>query len=399
MPEMKFTRKNTVNRPKAFPNNQNANAANLDWVHCLGWRLRNNPEDYWTALVTRVKDRESSDVQNAAKCMAIYVKSLKLKYKHIYVVPIISSGDEQACEDDPSTIFSRTVAEAVGGICVVDALEKQPYSSLHSGRKSASERDSLVAGAYTCTGFDFPADCAEPLILIVDDIVTRGSTMNDAARAIRAKYGDLQIGGLALAKWQWQETNCSNDHLGYFVDEIIFGEIQRHHVAKANGELIAAYEDDIAVESADGDDPLLTLINHELSRAAVIDRNEPVDEQIGQLVMWPEVGNEGSYDANGHDEDVYDEDVYDEDVYDEDGYNEDGFDEFGFDEDGFDEDGFDANGYDAFGFDVDGYNADGYTKDGLEDGEVDEFDDDVGYTWGGTFISGSDDAPDEVESC
>lgn len=186
------------------------NAANLDWVHCLGWRLRNNFQDPWTAFVVKVKGREPLSVKNAAECMAIYVKSLPLKHKHIYVVPIISSRDKQACADDPSTVFSQAVARAVGGICVVDALEKRPYSSLHSGRKSASERDSLVFGTYTCTGFNFPRNCRQPLILIVDDIITRGSTMNDAARAIKAKHEDLLIGGLALAKWQAYDQTATN---------------------------------------------------------------------------------------------------------------------------------------------------------------------------------------------
>lgn len=82
---------------------------------------------------------------------------------------------------DQSELLARAVAARTGLLCE-RTLEKIRHTSPQSLTKNARQRAENVKGAYRC--------CAEGLvrgkkILLIDDIVTSGSTLSECARMLR----------------------------------------------------------------------------------------------------------------------------------------------------------------------------------------------------------------------
>ena len=96
---------------------------------------------------------------------------------------------------DQAQLLAQEAAKALGKP-VLPLLEKtgknRPQSSLTHGR----ERFANVAGVYTVPQ---PAAAAGQRILLIDDILTTGATLNEAARTLR-QAGAGQVVAAALCR-------------------------------------------------------------------------------------------------------------------------------------------------------------------------------------------------------
>ena len=73
-------------------------------------------------------------------------------------------------------------------------IEKIRNNRAQSGTKSAEERKKNVEGVYRAV-----TDCSGARILLVDDIVTTGATLSEAAETL-LKAGALEVTGLTAAR-------------------------------------------------------------------------------------------------------------------------------------------------------------------------------------------------------
>jgi len=94
-------------------------------------------------------------------------------------------------------------------------LRKKPHRPLHT-LPDADSRDSEVKGKYSSAYFSDVTANRVRLVVVIDDIVTRGATMDEVARAIKKENGDIPVYGVALAKNErksfWNDQ-ISNDHI------------------------------------------------------------------------------------------------------------------------------------------------------------------------------------------
>lgn len=181
----------------------------LDLILCLGWRVKYG-NDRWTKFVNRSigfdgwKDALRADVAIAARIMSAIANHMSNTGCTFLVLPMIGSGETQASADDPvtklATAFQPSHSRDVWHHTTT-LLCKKPRKPLHK-IKGITPRLDAVRNTHSLSDDRksleaFGAD----QIYLVDDIVTLGSTMNDAARAIRETGGYAgPIIGVALAK-------------------------------------------------------------------------------------------------------------------------------------------------------------------------------------------------------
>ncbi len=94
---------------------------------------------------------------------------------------------------DQAMLLAREVAERVNLPCL-RLLWKTRNNPAQSGTKSAAERRSNVSGVYRAS-----PEAEGCRILLIDDIVTTGSTLSEAAKVLRAA-GAKSVTALTLAK-------------------------------------------------------------------------------------------------------------------------------------------------------------------------------------------------------
>ena len=188
---------------------------NLEEVFCPGYRITDVPGDPWTAFVNRVKEKQSTAVERAKSVLKQAIGTIRLPRSRVLVVPILGSKDATTKGSSAVSRLAAAIGE-VGGYEYCEALlRKTPHRSLHNLR-SASSRDAEVEGKYKSRRFADIGVGSVGCVLLVDDLVTRGTTMNDAARAILAANGELLVFGVALGKTErrgyWGDR-VNNDHL------------------------------------------------------------------------------------------------------------------------------------------------------------------------------------------
>lgn len=194
-------------KKRFYPHEKLPCSKHLDWAHCVGWIAIGNG-DPWSKSVWDAKKDKPKGLRVAKKCLQLYVKSLKLPkmYTSIFVVPIIPHDKKHIGSKDRTTKFAKAVTKEIAGAQFVDdALKKKKHKSLSGEKRSAAQRDKIIKGVYRVDkSVVINKHSKKCLFLLVDDVLTRGTTMNDAARAIRDAYGSVTVGGLAAGKWAHQ---------------------------------------------------------------------------------------------------------------------------------------------------------------------------------------------------
>jgi hypothetical protein len=196
----------------------------LDLILCLGRRVSKGT-DIWTTFVNHSigfdackspkKCSRRADMTGASLLMSAVVKSEfadseETKGQTFLVLPMIGSRQIQAGLDDPVTQLAKAFQhkdEHNVWLHTTNLLCKQPYEPLHETKgkdarlKAVRNTHSLLDNGKLLNGGGID------VVFLVDDIVTLGATMNDAARAIRETGYGGRIFGVALAKHIPQEPD------------------------------------------------------------------------------------------------------------------------------------------------------------------------------------------------
>jgi len=139
-----------------------------------------------------------------------FADSEETKGQTFLVLPMIGSRQIQAGLDDPVTQLAKAFQhkdEHNVWLHTTNLLCKQPYEPLHETKgkdarlKAVRNTHSLLDNGKLLNGGGID------VVFLVDDIVTLGATMNDAARAIRETGYGGRIFGVALAKHIPQEPD------------------------------------------------------------------------------------------------------------------------------------------------------------------------------------------------
>lgn len=139
--------------------------------------------------------RKKGYVREFGKILAECVNMrLAERYDLITWIPVSAQREKQRGYDQAMLLCSAAALEL--GDVAVATLEKTVDNPAQSGLKSRAERKSNVLGAYRVTDAELVTG---KRILLMDDIVTTGATMEEAARTLLGA-GAKTVVGAALAR-------------------------------------------------------------------------------------------------------------------------------------------------------------------------------------------------------
>jgi competence protein ComFC len=156
-----------------------------------------------TVLQSLIHALKFQGIKSAAKplaqILAEYVVRLALPVKDFVVVPIpLSKKRLRSRGFNQAEIIARSFSESLGVPLVTNLLVRQQHRKPQSETTSLLERLENVIGCFSVApGFEFEID--RKGILLVDDVITSGTTFTEAAKVLK-QAGAKKIMALAVAK-------------------------------------------------------------------------------------------------------------------------------------------------------------------------------------------------------
>lgn len=186
----------------------------LDGVYAVGYRFVDQGTEEWTKRFMAFKYGYATGVRGACSLLPVALKTVKIPGKSVVLVTAIPSDQEKLPTGHPLRKLGERVADQMGWAWGPDALAKEKHRKL-AKLTSGSSRDEEVKEKYQAADLRDFDTC-----VVLDDLVTRGSTLNDAARAIHSATPSLKtVVGVVLGKnekvsWgaQWG-YELNNDHV------------------------------------------------------------------------------------------------------------------------------------------------------------------------------------------
>lgn len=179
----------------------------------LAYRFTDNGWDEWTQRLNKFKAGDAAAIQGACRAMHKMLSGFPFGTS-VFVTAAIPSGETTLPAQAGVYILGKYLSDSLGFTWCPQLLTKRVHRKLHN-LYEATERDAEVAGAYTASA----PPIAPGVVLILDDLITRGSTLNSAATAIKVVAPAAKILGLAPGKterqsyWADRGTPITNAHV------------------------------------------------------------------------------------------------------------------------------------------------------------------------------------------
>jgi phosphoribosylpyrophosphate synthetase len=179
----------------------------------IAYKMTDEGGELWSTRFERFKSKNKEASVGGLYMMRTGIPpllaALKLDPKQVVFVPALSSGETQASENGQMSVVARRCAEAAGAKFAQNALSKHVHNPIH-GIFNAPGRDAeLDKAAYVASKIH------GKVVFVVDDFITRGSTLSRIAQAIQAANPDMPVYGVALGKTERKSfwPGLSNDHV------------------------------------------------------------------------------------------------------------------------------------------------------------------------------------------
>lgn len=208
----------------------------LDGAYAIGYRITDDDgTDPWTARFNRFKAKDGAAFAGGAAAvsgsMPALLKSLGVKPAEAVLVPALGSAETKAAANGQLATLAQQAATASGAQFSLGALSKQVHKPIH-GIFSAGDREAELDKAAYASG-KLPAKT----VFVFDDLITRGSTLNRIARAIKATNPGAKVYGVALAKTERRAYwgTLTNAHVAKAWDDTWLRGEQRYRERQEKG--------------------------------------------------------------------------------------------------------------------------------------------------------------------
>jgi hypothetical protein len=189
-------------------------STNLDGIYTLGYRFIDGSNEDWTRRFNGFKYGYAQPIRGASKTLPAALATSSFSSTRIVLTSALPSDAAALPKTHPLRTLGFAVAQATGWNWLPDLLTKQKHRKLVK-LGYGKDRDEEVENKYTAQPVRGATTC-----VILDDFITRGATMNEAARAIRSSSGTVKrVFGLALGKNEKLSyarqfgMDLSNDHI------------------------------------------------------------------------------------------------------------------------------------------------------------------------------------------
>lgn len=187
----------------------------LDGAYTFGYRITDDGADPWTARFNRFKAKEAMAFVGGAHAlsggMPALLNSLGVDPRDAVIVPALGSAETKAAADGQLAKLAGRMGKMAGASVETDALSKQTHSPIHGIFDAGAREAELDKAAYVATKLKTKAKN----VFVVDDMITRGSTLSRIAAAIKASNPGVKVYGVALAKTERRSYwgNLDNNHV------------------------------------------------------------------------------------------------------------------------------------------------------------------------------------------
>jgi hypothetical protein len=174
----------------------------LDRAFALGYRFTDDASELWTARFNAFKAGDERAVRAGIAVMqAAVAAAIPVPNEHVVVLGVPGSAERRLDPRKPVARLAAALAAARRATLDLDLIEKEPHPPLHT-RYNAAERDQLLDTAnHRATRIHG----AVANYLIVDDLFTRGATIERIMRAIRCGVPAARFTAVALGKTERRE--------------------------------------------------------------------------------------------------------------------------------------------------------------------------------------------------
>ena len=194
-------------------------SADLDGAYTIGYRITDDGADPWTSKFNRFKAKDQAafvgGAHSVAAGMPALLKSLGVDPKDTVIVPALGSAETAASPTGQLAIMANRAATVTGASVEVGTLSKQIHKPIH-GIFNAAERDAELDKAVYVS-----SKLKAKHVFVVDDLITRGSTLSRIATAIKAANPGVKVYGVALGKTERRAYwgNLDNNHVAKAWDD------------------------------------------------------------------------------------------------------------------------------------------------------------------------------------
>ena len=201
----------------------------IDRAFAIGYRFQDVLVERWTQRFSRFKAGNRNSLRAGAHLLGLatpmILAELDLDGKNVTFAPALSSGETVASEKQVLPVIAQWCAKKCETEFALDLLRKRPHARLHRQNRTAEEREAILSSAEYMS-----ESVATASVFVVDDLITRGSTLCAIASAIKQKNPGVTVYGLALAKndrqsflMDYGHEYYTNDHIPSEWDEIWAG--------------------------------------------------------------------------------------------------------------------------------------------------------------------------------
>ena len=149
-------------------------------------------------IIWRLKyEKKPAAAQPLGKILAIYLQSLKLTTKDYLIIPVpLHPKKEHQRGFNQSLLIAKIISKNFNWELSSDCLLKIENTPPQMEIKDWEQRQENIAGSFTVAK---PELIAGKNILLIDDVVTSGSTFNESVKILKAA-GARKIIAVAVAK-------------------------------------------------------------------------------------------------------------------------------------------------------------------------------------------------------
>ena len=190
----------------------------IDGAFAIGYRFMDGGGEQWTRRFSRFKVGMQISLRAGAHLLGVatpgILSELELDAASVTFVPALRSRETLASKKGLLPLIAGWCAEQCGSDFAPQLLRKKAHPSLHGQNRRADEREAILDSA------GYTSDIVStPNVFVLDDLITRGSTLCEIARAVKDQNPEVNVYGLALGKndrQQYLETHgqhSTNDHI------------------------------------------------------------------------------------------------------------------------------------------------------------------------------------------
>jgi hypothetical protein len=194
--------------------------AYVDGMYTLAWRLTDQAGDAWTRRIDQFKFVSNAASLKGAHAALVEALPNLMSAKSwepgsTGILAALNSPDMRTVPTKPLPTTVATVAAKLGLKSLPTLLSKQPHRQLHTLKGYGERGAELVKAKYQAAAV--PGGIRR--VLVLDEIATRGETIDHIAAAIRKASPTVRVIGVCLGKSERQSyaASCgyeiSNDHV------------------------------------------------------------------------------------------------------------------------------------------------------------------------------------------